>query len=248
MRSALRGNAIVEGTDGAASTIRSLTAPFSAKKFFSSSLPAARERMLSAAMEETRNALRSAALKRRAALDPETCRSWSSLIQAKILDLPQYRAARSVAIYRAMGNEVDTGTIIEHSLGHNQKVFVPKLDWEKPGVFVQILSNEEQRRGLPGTVASAGAAELSRAASDNLLVIVPGVLFDYRGNRLGRGGGWYDRALRSLGACGVYVGLAFEFQLVDRVPAQPWDERVHYVITESRVIDCGERLQGQVTR
>ena len=204
--------------------------------------------MPSAAMEETRNGLRSAALKRRAALDPAICRSWSRSIQAKILDLPQYRAARSVAAYRALGNEVDTSAIIDHALGHNRKVFVPELGREELGVFVQILSNEDHLRGLPGTAGSARTAELTGAARDSLIVIVPGVLFDCHGHRLGRGGGWYDRALRSLGARGVYVGLAYEFQLIDRVPAQPWDERVHYVITESRVIDCGESPLGRIAR
>jgi 5-formyltetrahydrofolate cyclo-ligase len=196
-------------------------------------------------MEETRNGLRSAALKRRAALDPAICRSWSRSIQAKILDLPQYLAARSVAAYRALGNEVDTSAIVDHALGHNRKVFVPELGREELGVFVQILANE---RGLPGTTGSARPTELTGAARDSLIVIVPGVLFDCHGHRLGRGGGWYDRALRSLGARGVYVGLAYEFQLIDRVPAQPWDERVHYVITESRVIDCGESPLGRIAR
>ena len=199
-------------------------------------------------MEETRNRLRSAALKRRGTLDPAICRSWSRSIQAKILDLPQYRAARSVAAYLALGNEVDTGVIIEHALGHDKKVFVPEPGREEPGVFVQVLSSEDHLRRLPGTARSARTTELTGAARDSLIVIVPGVLFDCHGHRLGRGGGWYDRALRSLGARGVYVGLAYEFQLIDSVPAEPWDERVHYVITESRVIDCGESPLGRIAR
>jgi 5-formyltetrahydrofolate cyclo-ligase len=54
---------------------------------------------------------------------------------------------------------------------------------------------------------------------------------------LGRGGGWYDRLLARLS--GIFIGLAYEFQLVKKLPAEKWDRKVHYIITENRVIDCG---------
>ncbi len=194
-------------------------------------------------MEETRNELRSAALQRRAALDPATCSSWSRLIQAKTVELQQYRTARSVAVYRAIGNEVDTGAIVDHALGNNKKVFVSKLGAEEPGVFVRIFSRGEQVQ-----VAAASAVDWTGAEGDGLMVVVPGVLFDCEGNRLGRGGGWYDRTLQLIGDRGRYVGLAYELQVIDRVPAQPWDQKVDYVITESRVIDCSAQLPRGIAR
>lgn len=190
-------------------------------------------------MEETRNKLRSAALKRRAALHPSTCGSWSRLIQAKTLELPQYLAARTVAVYRPMGAEVDTGLIIAHALAHGKTVFVPASGTVEPGMFVPVSSREERPREL---------TDWSSAARHDCLVVIPGVLFDFEGNRLGRGGGWYDRTLHRLGGSGTYVGLAYELQVVPRLPAQPWDERVHYVVTESRVIDCGVQPQGRIAR
>jgi 5-formyltetrahydrofolate cyclo-ligase len=59
------------------------------------------------------------------------------------------------------------------------------------------------------------------------------------GNRLGRGQGWYDRLLQRAGERVAIVGLAYEFQIVDAVPAGPGDQKVSYVITEKRVVDCG---------
>jgi 5-formyltetrahydrofolate cyclo-ligase len=204
--------------------------------------------MPSVAMEETRNELRSAALKRRAALDPATCRSWSGLIQAKILELPQYRTVRAVAVYRAIGNEVDTCAIVDHALGNNRKVFVSKLGTEEPGVFVRIFSREEQGKMAAVSATPANALDWTDAEREGLMVVVPGVLFDCQGNRLGRGGGWYDRTLRLVGRRGLCVGMAYELQLIDHVPVQPWDQKVDYVITESRVIDCGAQLPREIAR
>jgi 5-formyltetrahydrofolate cyclo-ligase len=65
------------------------------------------------------------------------------------------------------------------------------------------------------------------------------VLFDRRGNRLGRGGGWYDRVLCELGNHGIFVGLAYESQMVESLPVESWDRRVHFIITEKKQIDCG---------
>ena len=115
------------------------------------------------AVEESRNELGGAALERRAALDPATCSSWSRLIQAKTVELQQYRTARSVAVYRAIGNEVDTGAIVDHALGNNKKVFVSKLGAEEPGVFVRIFS-----RGGQVQVAAASAVDWSGAGGGGL--------------------------------------------------------------------------------
>lgn len=195
--------------------------------------------MRSVGMEETRNRLRSAMLQRRSALAPATCLAWGRLIQNKTLELPQYLAARSVALYRAIQNEVDTRAIMDHALRQKKKVFCPKLSGEEPAVFAQILSEEDFRPGPLGVAEPSGDIRLSRVDCVSMIVVVPGVLFDCHGNRLGRGGGWYDRALQWFDDRCVFVGLSYEFQVVDRLPARSWDEKVHYVITESRVIDCG---------
>jgi len=69
-------------------------------------------------------------------------------------------------------------------------------------------------------------------------VFVPGVVFDVHGNRLGRGGGVYDRLLAQCNNGKWLIGLAYEFQVVEAVPAEPWDRSMGYVITESRIIEC----------
>jgi 5-formyltetrahydrofolate cyclo-ligase len=195
--------------------------------------------MRSAVPEETRNGLRSAILKRRRALSPATCLFWSRSIQAKVLELPQYLAAPSLVLYCAAGNEVETRAIMDHALGHGKKVFCPKLSAHHPVAFAQIFSEADLIPGPLGILEPVGDVHPVEDDPGDLMVIVPGLLFDIQGNRLGRGGGWYDRALHRFEGRGVFVGLAYEFQVVDKIPAQSWDKKVHYVATESRVIACG---------
>jgi 5,10-methenyltetrahydrofolate synthetase len=204
--------------------------------------------MQSAVTEETRDRLRSAGLSRRDALSPASCVSWSRLIQTKTIELPQYRAASSVSLYCAVGKEVETRAIMAHAFRHGKKVFCPKFSQAGSAFFVQLNSDAGLIEGGFGVPEPAGEDRLSAPDCENLIVIVPGVLFDGLGNRLGRGGGWYDRALLWLGNRGVFVGLAYDCQVVDRLPAQIWDQKVHYVITESKVIDCGVASHGRIAR
>jgi 5-formyltetrahydrofolate cyclo-ligase len=55
---------------------------------------------------------------------------------------------------------------------------------------------------------------------------------------LGRGGGAYDRMLTALKRQATFVGLAFELQILERLPTDEWDQKIHYVITENRIIGC----------
>ena len=201
--------------------------------------------MQRAVLEETRSELRRAVLKRRSTLSPKACQTWSVAIQAKVLELPQYLDARSIALYCAMGKEVETLAIMNHAWGQQKKVFCPESA-DHPPVFVQVFP--ALNLSLPLDGAEPQGAVLTPEESHGAVVLVPGVVFDMHGNRLGRGGGWYDRALAWYENRAVVIGLAYELQVVDRVPAQLWDKRVHYVITESRVIDCGVMAQEQIAR
>ena len=70
------------------------------------------------------------------------------------------------------------------------------------------------------------------------IVFTPGVGFDEKGHRLGRGKGYYDRAFRGVLAGALRVALAYEFQVVPEIPSGPDDERVQWIATEERLIEC----------
>jgi 5-formyltetrahydrofolate cyclo-ligase len=164
-----------------------------------------------------------------------------------VLELPQYLAAQSIACYCAIGNEVETWAIMNHALSQKKKVFCPKTSEPAP-LLVRIFSETDLAPGPLGAAEPQGHTLLGSQDCASTMVLVPGVVFDVYGNRLGRGGGWYDRALQWFENRGVFVGLAYDLQVVDRLPDAPWDMKVHYVVTESRVMDCGVAPREQIAR
>ena len=189
---------------------------------------------------EKKRALRNATLSQRNSISQSEWLLWSRLIQAQALRLPFYLASRSVALYSPVQNEVSTDALFAHAIAGGRKVFYPKLESGRCLALIQIDSVADLRPGRFGILEPKGVGILSETDRMGLIVFVPGVAFDTRGQRLGRGKGWYDRLLRQLGGNTVFVGLGYEFQIVEEVPTESWDEKVHYVVTEERVIDCAE--------
>ena len=189
--------------------------------------------------EESRQSLRDGALVRRRDLARVDCFSWSDSIQRTALKWIEYRRARAVALYSPVHNEVDTSAILGDALKLGKKVFYPKLSMAGLPGFARIRSSAELVVGRYGILEPVGNEVLAPLQDESLIVFIPGLLFDRQGHRLGRGGGWYDRVLKGLGDRGFFVGLAYEIQLVDDLPAESWDQRVHFIITEKNQIDCG---------
>jgi 5-formyltetrahydrofolate cyclo-ligase len=110
------------------------------------------------------------------------------------------------------------------------------ISTEEPWLY-RVFSPIQLVAGRFGVLEPDFGQPMIETDQKSLVVFVPGVVFDCCGNRLGRGDGWYDRLLARLR--GIFIGLAYEFQLVERLAAEKWDRKVQYIITEKRVIDCG---------
>ena len=151
---------------------------------------------------------------RRLALEADVVRRSSAAVCDRVLALPAFARAERVVLYAAVQNEVDPSAIGERAVAEGKTVYLPHGDGDRPEF-----------------VAPSGPP---LAVDDGVLFVVPGVAFDEGGGRLGRGLGWYDRALaRHPG--GVRVGIAYEFQMVPRLPQEPWDVAMHAVATEARL-------------
>jgi len=190
-------------------------------------------------MKARKHALRAKAVFQRESLSRSQLTLWGRLIQARALQFSPYRDSPSVTLYSPIGNEVRTEEIRDHALENGKRLFYPRLGSQKDWHLVRLRSAEELKPGRYGILEPLGAEFLTDQDREGLIVFVPGLVFDIQGNRLGRGKGWYDRILGELSGGARFVALAYEFQVVENVPAEAWDQRIHYIITEQRIIDCG---------
>lgn len=191
---------------------------------------------------ERRDRLCQAALAQRNALSGPDAQRWSAQIQDRALALTCYSTAQAVALYSPIHHEVDTDRLLDHALASGKKVFLPRWDGHQ-FTFARIARRGELVPGRFGIMEPSGALGLTDADKQRLLVLVPGLVFDGCGNRLGRGGGNYDRLLEQVRGSATAVGLAYEFQIAAAVPARSWDFAMHFIVTEVRTIDCQMALR-----
>lgn len=155
-----------------------------------------------------------------------------------LIGTPQFRNASTVMIYLSMPYEVDTTPIILHCWQQGKTVVVPKVSWQQRHMIpIEINSLE--------TGISTGAGGLRNPTTgvpmpidDIDIVVAPGLAFDKKGNRLGRGGAYYDRFLASDQLKAAVCTLAFNEQIVDEVPTDEHDKTVDFIVTEDRIINC----------
>ncbi len=164
----------------------------------------------------------------------------SARITEKVKSLPEFEKAGLIMFYLDFRNEVATGELIKYCLENGKRVVIPITDTKNTRLIPSELKD------FPGdlTPGTWGIMEpkpecvrpVEPTAID--FVIVPGVSFDAGGNRLGYGGGFYDRFLRQTRPDTVFAALAFELQIRDDVCPEEHDYPVHYVVTEDRAIKC----------
>lgn len=182
--------------------------------------------------------LRAKVRDQRRVLASSELRTWNGHITDRVLNYAPYQKADSIALYSPVENEVDTDNIRDDALLAGKKVFYPKLSQGDSHRLVRIRSPKDMEPGCYGIPEPLGDEVLMRQVWEGVVIFIPGLAFDSLGNRLGRGSGWYDRTLNSLGEKVIRIALAFEFQIVVQLSTEAWDEKVHEIVTEKRVIHC----------
>jgi 5-formyltetrahydrofolate cyclo-ligase len=176
-------------------------------------------------------------------------RNGSAAICRLLAGMPVAPAVRWVTAYVAMAGEVDPRGVVSEFVGRGMQVLLPRHDAVTGGYEMVAVENWDQqvrpgRFGIGEPVPELPAVPFEVLKGPGVLWLVPGLAFDRHGNRLGRGGGFYDRLLAD--AAGVKIGLAFSCQIQEEVPALPHDVRLDWIVTELEVISCrGESPAGQ---
>jgi len=141
-----------------------------------------------------------------------------------------------VALYYALAGEVPTDRIRQAYLAAGARLHYPRVTGRGTLAFYPHREGDGWETGPYGIPEPPNPAGVEPRLSGWNIVVVPGLAFDRRGNRLGRGFGYYDRFLGSLPEQVPRVGLACAGQLVPDVPVDRWDVPVHALVTEEGVI------------
>jgi len=155
---------------------------------------------------------------------------------AKKLEL--YNSSKKIGLYLNMPNELGTTSLLNDAKKTGKDVYCPVIDEQRKGLmsFKQYSNNLVKNRfGIQEPSATSDTLQ----AQELCLIFIPLLGFDLNGERLGMGGGYYDRLLNFKKTSPTntkpwLIGLAFDAQYVDSLPTQPWDIRLDAVITESK--------------
>lgn len=186
----------------------------------------------------TKSNLRQLYLAKRSDLTRASCEQYSAAIAQNVLQSSAYQSAANIAIYISFGNEVKTRAIIDDAWRSEKTVYVPVIDKSKTMQFVNYEPNTELIKNFYGIQEPLVSNESKIALPDKLdLVLLPLLAFDKNGNRLGMGGGYYDRYLTFLNHALLrknpkLMGLAYSCQEDEKLPVDTWDIALHSVTTE----------------
>lgn len=177
--------------------------------------------------------LRREALARRNELTEEARKRADLLLTERILGHQWFYQAEKLLIFVSFGSEIDTLEIILEALRKQKKVYVPKVCGRGEMEFYRIFAMEELKAGYQGIPEPDGSSEkyLWNAEEKGVLMIMPGAAFDPYRNRIGYGGGFYDRYLADkepLQLC--TIGVGYGCQQVEKIPAEDTDIRPYQVI------------------
>ena len=189
-------------------------------------------------VKKEKKEIRQKLLEKLLALTAEELKRRSTNVEKMLSNLPIYKDAKVIMAYYPLKGEVDILSTVRKVLG-KKRICFPVMDLEKKTLSVFEVENftGDFALGPYGVLQPdpAKAKEINIKEID--VVIVPGLAFDNRRNRLGRGAGFYDRFLKTLLPSTKKVGVAFEFQILDNLPVDsPFDEKVDVVISENFLI------------
>lgn len=175
-------------------------------------------------------------------LSESTRQELASKIQHRLFESKEYLMTQELLIYVAFRNEVETEGIIQRALADGKKVFVPRVE-EEWMEFYQIDTTQGLLRSRLGILEPLREKMLPYQAAVGSkvkpLMLLPGLAFDHEGNRIGYGVGYYDQYLhRFEETYFCKLALAYEFQIVEDIPAKEHDCKVDMILCETGLIQC----------
>ncbi len=174
---------------------------------------------------------------RRSELDRNSLRRATCRLFDNIRQLDEYRRSRHIAVYWAVDGEIGLGPVIEDAARENKYIYLPVLDRES--LRFAPYDKDQPMRNNRFKMLEPDVPDEAMLKPDGLdLVLAPLTVFDPACNRVGMGGGYYDRSFafrQNAQTTPVLIGVAHEFQRVDRLQPESWDVRLDAVVTDQHV-------------
>ena len=156
-----------------------------------------------------------------------------------IVTFPPYQKSHHLAFYLPHDNEVDLKLLLAKAIPKGKKCYLPVLKFNRHLDFYSYHSESRLIKNFFEIEETDVTQEKLIASCSLDLIFLPLVAFDKQGNRLGRGGGYYDRTLAFLkkrrANKPLLIGVAYEFQKLGNIPTEKWDIQLDFVVTEKNI-------------
>lgn len=177
-------------------------------------------------MDKTEIRKRVRALKREVTLEEKKRRS--APLMERVSKLPEYEQAKTVLLYWSMDDEVYTHDFVRQQY-ESRCILLPCVDGDD--LLLRQYTGPESMQPGPQFGIPEPTGEIFADLDKIEMIVVPGVAFDRKNNRMGRGRGFYDRLLKTTPNA-VKVGVAFGFQIFDSIPVESFDVPMDVVVSE----------------
>ncbi len=208
--------------------------------------------------------IRARLLRKRDSIPSELKIQKEAAIEKRLFELEEFRSAKSLLAYVSFRSEVDTTRFLQDVINSGKKLVLPVVDSRhKVLQLYEVKATSELEYGYMGIPEPGVREDREVTLSDVDLVIIPGAGFDLKGNRLGYGGGYYDKLLSGIEKIGIrdqglgiskekltpnpqpptplFLALAFEEQIEDEIASEPHDIKMDIIITDKRLIRCADK-------
>lgn len=178
---------------------------------------------------ETKQEIRKQIRKVRRNIEAVDWQKATETITGKVIESDSFREATDLYCYMNFDYEVGTVRIMEEAWRLGKDVWLPKVSGDEMDFFL-VHSVKELKKGAFGIMEPSGNSE--KATGEDGLIIVPGVVFDRHRHRIGYGKGYYDRYLTAHPDL-ITMGIAFDIQLMEKIPNDEFDRKLDMVFTET---------------
>ncbi|MBN1298589.1 MAG: 5-formyltetrahydrofolate cyclo-ligase [Actinobacteria bacterium] len=184
---------------------------------------------------EEKKQIRQAIQEKRNSMEKETRLAFSEEIANKFLALQQYRDTRSILIFYPFRSEADSTFIIKRALKEGKKIILPKVKGKELELYYINDTGSQLEKSRMGIMEPVDNLCSKAAVEDVDIAVIPGLCFDKNMNRLGFGGGFFDRLIPMLPANIKKIAICFDLQVLDNIPVEKHDKKIDMIITEKSI-------------